>query len=599
MQLAMSKWDTKISSSEDFANALKKYYQMYDKGFASGHMGEWQDVLPKDIYEEIKGYRNQNVGWGLIGTMIWQKYVGNDNYNIADAISKYAEDAINDVITSLSGTMDQMDTIALRGLLKQAVFGDDGKLSEDEYRSLGVNIAKVISNIFENGIDISSTEWANIISDRLFGADFAGTLFDDMGDEYSQAFVDSYRNAIEAGFSDIDIRELWERSGAPVQELDNLGETLADTLMQGFAKALGHANIEQLIDWNEMWSMLDLGDLKQIQDYVNAGMDIFEIDSILENSESVEDFIKKLNETAQAEGKVIKTTTEVNEVFHDVPTAIKDTKQDIEDLGSAIETLENGEELSFDDLVDLASAHNEIYGVIGDAVALKQMLKSLKDEGAEKLFQYAIELVKSADVNKTDYSYLAGENIQTIGQLLDSLDAESEEYAIVSEYINKAATEIVNASKKIAQASEETITTEDFPKNIQDALSNIQDLDKAIETLGKGESISVGDMLSLGEAHNEIWEFIGDTDQLKAKLEDLRAEGMELLFESAKGYMENLDLSKTPFFSYQKDNIETVKQLMDSLDGSAENADLLSEITEYTLSTAIAFVDLYEKMQEA
>lgn len=130
-----------------------------------------------------------------------------------------------------------------------------------------------------------------------------------------------------------------------------------------------------------------------------------------------------------------------------------------------------------------------------------------------------------------------------------------------------------------------------------------------MDKLKKGEPLDASDLFDLGSAHAEIWNVIGDEEALKATLEDLRATGRETLFEAAEDYMKNLDLSKTPFFTEAKENIETIGQLMELLGEDTEGiltgktdeekAALLASVAEYVLSAATSLVEASEQIEVA
>ena len=466
--MMMSEWDKSwFGDYEDqtkrFAAALEEAfkrsstltgdYLYYLPKDALGQItGEYQHYLTEDLYYKIKDYlKSTNGDWETVGMLIWNDIYDGLNMDMDHVLDQFGTDAVNKLYTAFSAGLDNVEQMALKKKLTNLIFGEDGTLDEEEYKDIGNKVIGFVQDVLNNGkIDFSNLEMAEALGDSLFGGASSG-IFEEYGDQFSKSFLNGYQEALKAGFTDADIAKLFEESGLPTMELDRLGEIVADQIKQHISDAMGQEDWLSLLDWNEMWDEADLTTLKLVQDYMDLGIEIEEIDELLANSTSIDDFVAKLKELGKDHG-VDEQLKEDAEAVRDYVKGIKASTQEIDKLNKMINTIQKGETVDFEDLLNLAAAHPEIMSVINDTESLIEAINRLK----EAQMGSVVDDMRSLIMGDTSYAAASGFGAEAGQTLNDLLDSGYSERAI-NEYVDKIIISFLSASEKLSSVSKDVI----------------------------------------------------------------------------------------------------------------------------------------------
>ena len=449
-------WTWGHEQMDDWTDAQKFAYNLKQNWMDTSSVSK----MPAEVRQLIENTRKdllQNKSlteeqkWGIIGQLVWQEFVGTDSYSIDDALKSRAQSIVDDAINSLSAGLNPTEIKALQRNLMNMLLGEDGKMDEAEYKDIGSKMAKFMSGVIANGIQFSDIDMAEAVAESLFGTSTEG-LFAEQGEAFAKKFVDQYNAAIKAGFTDSDIAKIFAESGLPTMELDRIGEILKEALQKNIADALGQEDFLSLVDWNENWGNADLTTLKLVKDYMDLGIEIEEIDELLANSESVDEFREKLATLGQELSEdVPEAAEEAKKTFADLIKEIKSFVSEVDDINGIIETLKNGEEVKISDMLDIASSHPEIMAFLNDTNELINQLERIKQESKNGVVSDVRNMILgNEDVMKNSpFSEYMTDDIKTLGQYANTLDETSAEMAEVSRYVELATAQFLAATGQV------------------------------------------------------------------------------------------------------------------------------------------------------
>ena len=580
-------WTPEDTSTGSFLEAYSHWLPSWnegatgDQGFANALKGAWYTstnydrdklinpyYMTQEVFDEVKGLLDSMKGsdytadeqWGIIGQMIWQEFIGNDTFSLSDSLKKYANETIDDVVNTLGQTMTSAETKALRSRLAGILFGEDGEMDEAEYQAMGTKVAQFVIGVMQNGVKLSDVEIAEAVGGSVFGPAVEG-IFAEQGDAFAKAFVDQYNAAIAAGLTDADIVKLFEQSGLPTMELDRIGEIIAEQLQSSIAEALGQDDWLSLVDWNENWDNLDVSTLKLVNDYMNLGISIEEIDELLANSDSPKDFADKLQHLGEEAGIASK---DIDDSSKSVTEVSKNIKKEIKTIDSELDKLRKGKKLTFSELVDLSQAHPEILNFINDNEKLQEKIEEIRAKALEDGSNQLKQAMKA--------------NADFMASLPEDVD--------IDEYLDTLVQGLINYVDEAEETKDATENIKTMAAAVRDVKAEISDYDKVIKNLEGGKGASFSDLFDIAEKHPEILEIADNTKLLTERLKELREEarksGGDLLKDSILD-SEKL-MASTPYAGKAKTLREYLNSLSnsDSLASQAEKDAVNEYIIELT-----------------
>ena len=476
----MPRWAEGKEGSEGFANMLRGAYNTATNVW--DHRLILEKTLPRDVYDEIQKQfealkdtdYDEDTKWGIIGDVIWQMFAGGgDTYSLADNLKNMALEAVDDVMSSIGPTLDATDAGILRQKLMNEIFGEDGEISSEEYNNMGKAIVKTISDFMLHGFEFDSDDAIRYVGKELFGEMFSMMFSEDeiieaaqdadLGDAVSAAFAE----LIAAGFSNTQIAELLKNTD--LADWDKMTDIMAEQIKDGLKKSFGVQTLGEFfedLDTGEeiedmlMWDDIDIATLKLIDDLTFAGTSLDDINQLMKDSESVDEFRTKLEELAKTLGEDLPEETEEGiKAIADLAKEIKASVSDIDKLDKAINALKEGEDIGLSDLLDLASAHPEILSVINDLDALQTKLEEIKQTEREDVWnQTQSMLLDNPDVMKnSQYAGFMTDDIQTLRQYMDTLNPASKEYYELSQYLELATANFLSASGSLDKINPDKI----------------------------------------------------------------------------------------------------------------------------------------------
>lgn len=159
-----------------------------------------------------------------------------------------------------------------------------------------------------------------------------------------------------------------------------------------------------------------------------------------------------------AKGNIItsKTTEELAD-------QVTNTKKEIDNLDSAIKTLQGGGHVSLSDILSLGNTRDEIIGILSSVDNLEAKLSEMKTLREQDLTSniadwmggsnaFAAESPFAENVSKTLGPY--GNLNNYLEYLNQDTEANAEEIAAVTDYLNTAAENVLNATQEMEEATE-------------------------------------------------------------------------------------------------------------------------------------------------
>lgn len=439
--------------------------------------------LPKDVYNAIYDIIDEynldqydDEDWGLIGKLIWEQFnLGDDSDNIIAKMSQTAQSAIDEAVNNLSMYMDQLDAGMLRQKLMNAVFGEDGKLTDEEYANYAQNISKAIQDMLLNGFEASDADKISYIAKSIFGDNVLNQSFTP---EYIKSLVtnvpgiadtiaDAYEEVLAAGFDAVDIQSVFGETDTWVTDLQFMADRMKDMLRDALAEVYSDDDGNDLISelFGEEWENLDFATLGLLHNLAGLEVGIDEIKQAAEGTEDVEAFVENLKKLGEDYGiqNGAENIDNAAMSIKDYTDAIKDANDDLNNVTNALAKLNEGGELNLSDQLGLAAAHPELITVIGDTVALKEKLQELSDTAENKLRNAVRDMLlgssEMAEISPFAQLLDDYDDINTLQRYLEVFGENAEGYAEISAWVEEAAERLVNASRNMSEAGETWLET--------------------------------------------------------------------------------------------------------------------------------------------
>ena len=589
--------------------------------FAYNLKQNWMDTssvskMPEEVRQLIENTRKdllQNKSlteeqkWGIIGQLVWQEFVGTDSYSIDDALKSRAQSIVDDAINSLSAGLNPTEIKALQRNLMNMLLGEDGKMDEAEYKDIGSKMAKFMSGVIANGIQFSDIDMAEAVAESLFGTSTEG-LFAEQGEAFAKKFVDQYNAAIKAGFTDSDIAKIFAESGLPTMELDRIGEILKEALQNNIADALGQEDFMSLVDWNENWENADLTTLKLVKDYMDLGIEIEEIDELLANSESMDEFVEKLQRMGEAEGAASEGSENTVKSLKELVNEIKNSKTEMSHLDNLYNKVIKNGKATIGDILDtgLADEYPELLMIYDQTDALIAKIKELRDLNIGKIADTVknIMLTSESEAKRSPFAKEIEEaGVKTLQEYRDLLVMSGESVAEIDEYVNNSAENIKNAAAATEEAAETWLEAQakiaETTEQVNWAKSNgfidqVNELQGTIETNGVEAALDVWNgfteemrkaianeypnlIRALNEVDQEIKKDRASTEAATKAQKNLNAElknssryanakNFKEIYEATKKLSEGTISAKDAYTAFNKEADKVTKAYEDILD---------------------------------
>lgn len=555
-----------LESVQDFAKALR------DVSLFGSNVGLLDTAhTDKSLYltDSMKKYIEQakkeysyladDQMWEQISRDIWSKYFYGEGVTSArdfykDSINQMMEEALS----GISYGQDEATMGVLREQLFNMLFGDDGIASTQEWANAGKQIQQFIANIINNGLKIDPSALVQYVGKDVFGEYFDilfGEQLDELkesGDfeEFAQELSAAYSEMLASGMTNTEIAELlggmllgdWDKA------IDAAKNRIKDSIKEAFGEDfLGELREEMDLDTGKsedvvdslMWDDLDLSTLKTILSLVQQGNYTLEdFNQLMADANGdVEAFTDSVNNLAK-ENNLEETTEDSAKALAEYVKTIKSADSEIENIDKHIKTLKEGGKLSFDDILDLASAHPEIMSLINDTDALIARLKEIKKASQGGLEQTIRDMILNSPEAflASPFASIMDENpeIDTLQKYMDSLEQGAPEIEQASEYLDQTAANMIDASKQIEeatdswlkQAAEEAKQSSELEWQKQNGFAGELDNLQAPYTLSETEDFS---WFEAASAALDRWEALDET--MKKSISETYPELIQSLHE--------------------------------------------------------------------
>lgn len=572
------------------------------------------NTLYKQIKEVIDSLEKdvQNLDssdWQIIGDTLWSKLFegfGSSAEEYARKNQGLLSELINDIILTYDDGSDPVVTKAFERYMESIFTDSNGNIIAEGFAG---RLQWLLADIMRYGFSsvIPETDIAELIAESLFDSDALYEMFETEGNDFAKAFIDGYRQLIEAGFSDAEIGQIISEAEIPTTGIDALAEQVKNYMLYSFSQTIleGYGGLENLFNWNDKWAELDLSHLKMISDVMQqTGTDIQTIDEILYESTSIDDFVERLQKLTKASEDL----PEGGEDVVDWAKELKESLQDFDDLDKALANLKDGKAVSTDDLLNLADAHPEIYQVINDAEKLAIVLETLRAKAkANTIDTLANQLLNDEKwFSRSQWFTQITDNVKTGQQYMDTLEEGSDEWLAVRNAAMAAAQALYGYNEAAEKTEETSYNAADAIKDMADKITNsnkeIGMLESALETLNSKKNLSLSDVLDIAQLHPEIMSAIGDTDQLKEALQQLKEEAQNDIGESVFDFFANDEatMAESPF---AESGYKTLQEYLDSMSESPgamiQNAEEIQKVTKYLDTAAENVLNATKEMEEA
>ena len=612
------------ANADTFAKGLQFYYEndvqvakKYGRDLSNGTNHFTKDVID-EIDKLVAQYtsKHEDTDWGYIGSVIWSKFVGNGTIGeLSSTLQQYAEEAIQDVMSTVGATMNEVDRNTLEKKLAEYIMGSDMKLDAQEYRDMGANISKFLSELLSGGFDfvtIDPTGSIQYIGEQFLGSYFSilfGDQFEDLKNdpefaEIAKNISDAVSQLLAEGFSNTDIASVLE--GLDLRQWENAVEAMRQKLLNEIKKNAGveglGISVIDMITGEEtydpgMWDDIDNATLKLINDMIIAGVEFDKIQTAMDQSESVDELKKKLEElgvqfddTGDAAVKSMK----------DLAKQMKTSISDIQAIDTAITKLKESKDIDYSDMLGIAEAHPELLTVIGDEELLLEKLQEIREEASQNQRGILRDMILGTDITKTDYAQYASDQIKTLKDYMDSITDPEE----LNE-LNAALEAAIDIWQKVndytkEDAKEAKEATKEAAKSFSDAVKEVEKFDKVINKIESNKQIDFSDIVDLSDAHPEIVAFASDSEKLLEILKKLKSEAKETVrLKVQESVLDSEEWMKNS--KYSGSGYKTVREYMGSLTNDTDYAEVEAEVkqaTDNVVGLTDAFVDAEKELKE-
>lgn len=371
-----------MEDASDFNGFVKMLQRESSKDWfkSYGHLDDYNEVA-KDAAKYIAYGMATDDAWELASMQIWKKIFGTED--VENGITNQAQEAIDEVVGIFEASFDDIQTGILRDLISEAVFGEDGILSIDEYRGMGKVIAKFLATSTEELVNNPSMV-INAIGKDMFGNYFS-MIFEDQianaakDNELVQSISEAYQELLAAGFESNDIAEVLQN--VQLKEWDQMVDLMKKHMIDKMRSEFGEEFMMLQGDFGEegidMLDDLDVSAVKLMLDMTRAGMSADEfLDLFIESGADMDVFIQKLSDMSRG---MVEGTDEAEEETETLLETIKKLTAEIDKYDKVINTLKKGEPVDMSDLLNIADAHPEIMAVINDTDSLLAAMQKLKE----------------------------------------------------------------------------------------------------------------------------------------------------------------------------------------------------------------------------
>ena len=474
--------------------------------------GRFTKDLREKIEAQIKGSNGMDEqDWGAVGQIVWAELFGTYDMSV-DPVSIMEEEVvreIDNVVDMVGRTLNDVQRYSLKQYLLDMILGNDQQLSLDEYNEFGNKLKTFLYDFIENGIDSVKIDPGKLL--QSIGTDMFGNYFDMYFDpeqikkiasdpEKVNAIASAYTELLEAGFSsqqlagfykDIDMSE-WDRA------VDYMKEQIRNRIHDITRTELG--TWEEDLDTGEtifnpmFWNNLDIPTLQLIEDMVEFGVSIDNIKTAMANSSSIDEFKTKLTELGTEAGYVPEVVDEAAASFE---TFAKDTKNlfaEIDKITGMLESLKNGEAISFDDIIELSASHPEVLENIHNMELLADTLQKIRDAN----LQSAIDQLKTSMYN--DLAFAEASPFDTGGKTLLQYMRDLADPSEVESYVDNLVTTLIAKSDKLENVGHDMVGN--MMTNMFDQ-ANMNLLDRKILEFGDHYETMMTETLTASEDGSE------------------------------------------------------------------------------------------------
>lgn len=478
-------WFGGKTGSEGFANALKHAYEetlTWDTWQSAGDLLTGKinvnsgKYMTQEIFDKIRDMVENDVDWSVIGGVIWRDmFSGDTSYDVKSAIKDEVNAMVDEVVNTASMTMSEFDASAVRERLVSMLFDADGNMRNDLNES-GKIVADFVNQMLNAGFDASQ-----LMSpyERLMG--FAGNLFgklsSDMVTQIAQIsnnnpkivdeIADAYNQLIAMGFSKVDIAEIMKN--ANVYDWADATNLMIDHIKQSILKKTGYKQLGELVEddegnetWDEgLWGELDIETLKLIDSLVDAGVTLRDIQNVMDDSGSVDEFSSKISDLAKELGAELpeegdKATKSLKDLIKDIKTY----KSEMSSLDKLYDKAVKNGKVTLDDVLGsgLADDYPELLMIYDNVDNLIAKIKELRELNVGKIAQTVSDIMwnSESEANRSPFAeQIAEAGLTTLKEYRDMLEQSGADFSEVDEYVNHSA----EAIKEAAEATEEAAET--------------------------------------------------------------------------------------------------------------------------------------------
>ena len=557
---------TKGNATEAYKNAIQFGY--YGNTLEEEMMTYIKSML--DYYTSGRG-GNLNISdaWDKIASVIIYETFG--SLNVEEALTEEVNREMEYVLSTIGKDLDPADFAIVKKRLFDALFGDDGSLSMEEYDKFSDVMSSFLNNYLFGGVDrikeeLSDIDIAEIIAESMFDPAYFGDLFKEKGEDFSRDFIDTYKQLIEDGFSEEEIKNVF--MGIGQQYWDGAIGILKDRMIKAIKDQFGTDFLGEIyqnengdkVEDSLLWDDLDYDSLKLVFDLMQSGVvSLDEVNQMMiEANGNAQTFTENLKGYGEQVGFFVEDIDDFVEPPKGMDELVKElnaSTKEVQALDSAIKAIQDDpDNINYSDILGLAEAHPELLTVIGDSKALLEMLQAIRAEAGNNQRGIFREMILGNEKTMAGSKY-AESGFKTLGDYRKSLlgnaealaafDAEVEAWIAVLEKANEDFNE--NQKEEAAAAKEAT-------KSFSEAVSEVETLDGVISKLEQEKKVDFSDIINLSTAHPEIVAVAGDIDALTEALRNLKESAKEtvrLKIESAimdsKEWMANSEFASTGY----------------------------------------------------
>lgn len=626
-------WFGGKTGSEGFANALKHAYE------ETLTWDTWQSALDlvtgkinvnsgkymtQEIFDKIRDMVENDVDWSVIGGVIWRDmFSGDTSYDVNSAIKAEVNAMVDEVVNTASMTMSEFDGSAVREKLVSMLFDIDGNVRNDINES-GKIVANFVNQMLNAGFDASQ-----LMSpyERLMG--FAGNLFgklsSDMVSQIAQisnnnpkivdAIADAYNQLIAMGFSKVDIAEIMKN--ANVYDWADATNLMIDHIKQSILKKTGYKQLGELVEddegnetWDEgLWGELDIETLKLIDSLVDAGVTLRDIQNVMDDSGSVDEFSSKISDLSKELGVELpeegdKATKSLKDLIKDIKTY----KSEMSSLDKLYDKAVKNGKVTLDDVLGsgLVDDYPELLMIYDNVDNLIAKIKELRELNVGKIAQTVSDIMwnSESEANRSPFAeQIAEAGLTTLKEYRDMLEQSGADFSEVDEYVNNSAEAIKEAAAATEEAAETWLAAQakiaETTEQVNWAKSNgfidqVNELQGTIETNGVEAALDVWNgfteemrkaianeypnlIRALNEVDQEIKKDSASTEaatkaqknlnaELKNSARYANAKNFKEIYEATKKLSEGTISAKDAYTAFNKEADKVTKAYEDILD---------------------------------